>query len=71
MRLPSGEMTNIPPEPHCLFWFGEMAVNLGVDLSFIGAVGCFAYTNANLGAFLAPGAPVASDPKLGMPVVPG
>jgi hypothetical protein len=43
-----------PASPLCLFWFGETAVNPGVDLSFIGAVGCFAYTNANLGAFFAP-----------------
>ena len=43
-----------PSSPLCLFWFGEIAVNPGVDLGFIGAVGCFAYTNANLGAFLAP-----------------
>ena len=38
----------------CLFWFGETAVNPGIDLGFAGAAGCFAYTNANLGAFLAP-----------------
>ncbi len=43
-----------PASPFCLFWFGEIAVNPGVDLGFIGAAGCFAYTNANLGAFLAP-----------------
>ena len=39
-----------PSSPLCVFWFGDIAVNSGVDLGFIGAVGCFAYTNANLTA---------------------
>ena len=43
-----------PASPFCLFWFGVTALNPGVDLSFIGATGCFAYTNANIGAFSAP-----------------
>ena len=43
-----------PASPLCVFWFGESATHPGIDLSFIGATGCFSYTNANIGAFLAP-----------------
>jgi len=35
-----------------VFFFGSAAVNPGVDLGFIGAPGCFAYTNADLAAVL-------------------
>jgi len=32
-----------------IFFFGSAEVNPGIDLGFIGAPGCFAYTNADLG----------------------
>ena len=43
----------IAPVSPCLFWFGDTAISSGIDLSFIAAAGCFSYSNANLGAFIA------------------
>ncbi|MEO2004917.1 MAG: hypothetical protein ABGY41_12550, partial [Candidatus Poribacteria bacterium] len=38
--------------PGAFFFFGSAEVNPGVDLGFIGAPGCFAYTSADLAAVL-------------------
>jgi DNA-binding beta-propeller fold protein YncE len=43
-----------PGSSVCLFWFGNNVINPGVDLSVIGAPGCFGYTDGNLGAYSAP-----------------
>lgn len=43
-----------PGPPLCTFWFGDAALNEAVELDTIGAFGCFAYINANLGAFVVP-----------------
>jgi hypothetical protein len=59
-----------PASPFCWFWFGETVVSPGVDLTFIGAAGCFAYTNANLGAFLAPVASGSSTYTVSVPISP-
>ena len=40
--------------PFCTFWFGDAALSSPVELTAIGATGCFAYINTNLGAFVAP-----------------
>ena len=32
-----------------MFFFGDMAIDPGTDLTPFGGAGCFAYTNANLG----------------------
>lgn len=40
--------------PACAFWFGNAALNAGVDLTSINAPGCFAYIDANIGTFVAP-----------------
>ncbi|HIE72401.1 MAG TPA: glycoside hydrolase family 16 protein [Planctomycetes bacterium] len=40
--------------PACLFWFGVQAIPGGVSLDPLGGLGCFAYTNANLGFIVAP-----------------
>lgn len=39
--------------PVCFFWFGDTAIDPGVDLGAIGATGCSAYTNGVLGAYAA------------------
>jgi hypothetical protein len=51
------------------FFFGSGASNPGIDLSAIGAPGCFAYTTADLGAFLELGAGSVTH-TLAIPNVP-
>lgn len=38
--------------PAAFLWFGNQATNPGLPLAVLGAPGCSAYTNGNLGAFL-------------------
>ena len=66
--------SNIDPiSPTALFFFGSARIQPGFDLSVIGAGGCFAYTNGNLGAFAAAVSggnasydlPIPSNPALG------
>lgn len=53
-------------------FFGTASVNPGLDLTFLGMAGCFAYTNANLGSVTFPivsgvgtiGLPIPSNPAL-------
>lgn len=45
-----------------VFWYGDTQFPTGADLSAFGAAGCFAYTNANLGAFVTSATTVASNP---------
>lgn len=41
----------------CTFWFGDTALNPAIELTAIGAAGCFAHVDGNLGGF---GVPVNS-----------
>lgn len=43
-----------PVSTLAVFWFGSAALTPAVDLTSAGAAGCFAHTNGNLGAFVAP-----------------
>lgn len=43
-----------PGLPLCTFWFGDAALATPVELTSIGAGGCFAHINGNLGAFTVP-----------------
>ncbi|HEX6810891.1 MAG TPA: hypothetical protein VF384_04635 [Planctomycetota bacterium] len=53
-------LNNVPLiSPLALFAFGTGAVNPGIDLTFLGMPGCFAYTNLDLGMFT--GTPVVSQ----------
>ncbi|MFN9704437.1 MAG: choice-of-anchor I domain-containing protein, partial [Planctomycetota bacterium] len=47
--------------PFCTFWFGATALPTPVELTAIGAAGCFARNDTSLGAFLAPIAGGASS----------
>ena len=40
--------------PACLYWFGTQTIPGGVRLAALGGIGCFAYTNGNLGFIAAP-----------------
>jgi len=53
--------------PGAVFFFGSAEVNPGVDLGFIGAPGCFAYTNADLGVVVELGAPPSITTSLAIP----
>lgn len=47
--------TNVPQLlPVGFIYFGDFVLNPGVDLGFIGMVGCNAYSNANIGTFSFP-----------------
>ena len=47
--------SNVPPVvPLALQFFGSAVVNPGLDLTFLGMPGCYAYTNADLGSFAFP-----------------
>lgn len=56
--------------PFCTFWFGEQALPSGVELTAIGAVGCFAFIDPALGAFVAPAAAASSSFPVTVPAVP-
>ena len=43
-----------PAAPFCTFWFGANALPAAVELAAIGATGCFAHIDPDLGAFVAP-----------------
>ena len=45
------QLDNCGASPLAFFFFGDTVVDPGVDLTSVGAPGCSAYTNANLGAF--------------------
>ncbi|MFK7741393.1 MAG: hypothetical protein AB8H80_13840 [Planctomycetota bacterium] len=45
---------NAGASPIAVFFFGDMAIDPGIDLGAFGAPGCSAYTNANIDAFVAP-----------------
>lgn len=53
--------------PGAVFFFGSAEVNPGVDLGFIGAPGCFAYTNADLAVVVELGAPPSVTNSLAIP----
>jgi len=45
-------LNNVPVvSPIGLFGFGTIAVNPGIDLTFLGMAGCYAYSNIDLGLF--------------------
>ena len=47
--------TNVPQLlPVGFIFFGDLVINPGVDLNFIGMAGCNAYSNANIGTFSFP-----------------
>lgn len=47
--------TNVPQLlPVGFIFFGDVVINPGVDLTFIGMAGCNAYSNANIGTFSFP-----------------
>ena len=57
--------------PVCLFWFGDVLINPGLDLTFLGAPGCSAYTSGNLGLGLQPAVSSSSSYTLPLPNDPG
>lgn len=57
--------------PACMFWFGDTLLAPGVDLTFLGATGCAAYTNGNLGVILQPMVAGSSSYSLPLPNTPG
>jgi hypothetical protein len=56
--------------PFCTFWFGATALTTPVELTAIGAAGCFARIDTSLGAFLAPIAGGASSLTVNVPATP-
>jgi hypothetical protein len=49
--------TNVPAGAGlCTFWFGRLALPASVELTAVGAVGCFAHIQPDLGAFVVPAA---------------
>lgn len=56
--------------PFCTFWFGATALPTPVELTAIGASGCFARIDTSLGAFLAPIAGGASSLTVNVPATP-
>ena len=56
--------------PGAVFFFGSARIDPGVDLGFIGAPGCFAYTNADIGAVLELGGPGSVTYSLAIPADP-
>lgn len=66
-------ISNIPPVlPAGVLFFGDQAINPGVDLTFLGMPGCNAYSNANLLSVTLPAVggvssvalPIANNPAL-------
>lgn len=45
---------NVAGNPLCVFWFGEQELLPAVELTAVGATGCFAYSDGSLGGFYAP-----------------
>ena len=45
------QLDNCGASPLAFFFFGDTVIDPGLDLASVGAPGCSAYTNANLGAF--------------------
>jgi hypothetical protein len=56
--------------PSAMFVFGNMRIDPGFDLSFMGATGCSAYTNGNLGTFAAAVSAGNASHDLVIPSVP-
>lgn len=56
--------------PWCTFWFGGQALPVGIELTAIGAAGCFAHVDPSLGAFLAPTAAGTSSYPVTVPALP-
>jgi len=47
------QLDDIEASPFAVFFFGDMVIDPGIDLTPIGGAGCSAYTNGNLGYFSA------------------
>jgi hypothetical protein len=63
--------TNVPAgAPVCTFWFGEDALASRIELTAIGAPGCFAYIDPAIGAFTATAAAGSSAFPVTVPAVP-
>jgi hypothetical protein len=64
--------SNIPSlVPIGLLFFGDTAVNPGIDLTFLGMPGCFGYTNANLTSVTFPVIGASGSVNLPIPSSPG
>ena len=61
---------NAALSPLVLFFFGDVMIHPGVDLAAVGAPGCAAYTNANLGAYVQPASNAASALSVPIPSNP-
>jgi DNA-binding beta-propeller fold protein YncE len=55
--------------PFCTFWFGGDALPAGVELTAIGAAGCFAHIDPSLGAFVAAATAGTSNHAVAVPAV--
>ena len=56
--------------PFCTFWFGEQALPFAVELAALGAAGCFAWIDPDLGAFAAPIGAGSSSYAVTVPAAP-
>jgi uncharacterized protein len=59
-----------PASPFCTFWFGTDALPAAIELTAIGATGCFAHIDTDLGAFIAPINAGTSSYPVTVPAVP-
>lgn len=59
-----------PAAPFCVFWFGSNALPVAIELTAIGASGCFAHIDAGLGGFGAPISAGASSYAVAVPAIP-
>jgi len=59
-----------PNSVACAFWFGDQQLASGFSLAPLGGDGCFAYSNANLAAALAPAIASSSVYTLNIPSSP-
>ncbi|MEO6597817.1 MAG: hypothetical protein ABIP94_23980 [Planctomycetota bacterium] len=61
--------SNVPPlVPIAFVFVGDLQVNPGLNLTFIGMNGCFGYTNANLGSATFPVSPTTWSGSQALPI---